>query len=354
MGNNYITYDSPWERIRTQASIANWARFPQDTPSEMVRPPLTRDEVELLTGIPVALVDENYVPPHPCQLQMEEDTPTYKLQLAARVACLRFMVKEAGLPAERFDFQDMAEMLRARCHFVYGPADTARHAHGATPETLDGPLHLRLHGPQAPCMGVIITSSYYDGTPRRLPHTERHLAIPAADNLQICQLHEVFHLVQRCPEQVNMLYVAQRERDAENASLTSYQSVYKGSPALAAGCIVEHVAALPFMRPEKQFWPGLPADRLHEGPRLVETFRQITSAYMPQHDWQPSQYADVLTFLSETEPCWDSIYPAEIQPLTQRLLDAGRFVYPQLLDFDPVKPRISLARQNFANRPAAA
>lgn len=252
-----LNYDSPWEAIVEAAQT----QLSDKSPPTCL---LTDNEISDLTGLPVCVVETDGAP-------APEDRP-------ARGAFLRQQAEQKGWKyTEYMDWGFVSDAAHHGSGVSWRglPLNTSgipalRQGAGFGSEfDLGAPLAHRLTGDRMPVLGVIILDAAYShgfGCGAFAP-------LPTARSLS--QLHEMFHLLQLyndCPKD-RVLDRVQRERDADYAAVTAFQTCCNGSPVDAARYIMARTLSMVCGRSTSKyfFWPGLGADELLRGPLWVNS-----------------------------------------------------------------------------------
>lgn len=242
-----INYDSKWERI------VEAAQTPYSGSATMSRCLLDDAEISHLTDMPVCVVtaDQNTPPPND----------------PARSAFFRQQAEKKGWAyTNDVDWPSVSERLGSSVWWRYrsmAAPDAPALRHGAsygTEYNLRAPLAHRLTGDKVPVLGVIVLGGL------EINHLDQSDAI-------ISQLHEMFHLVQlhNSAPKDRLLDQVQRERDADQAAVTAFQTCCNGSQVDAARYILRRTLETVMSATAKYFFfPELSPDNLIAGPLIVK------------------------------------------------------------------------------------
>lgn len=258
--------------------------------------------------------------------------------------------------------------------------------HGHDGSEFQTPLPHRLNGDLAATASVLMTDSEHFTQPRVIGCATRQLWLPEDDFKVMSESHELMHMLQlrQFVEQKPLLSATQAERDAENGAMIMYQTAFDGPASLAAARIVSHMSTQFELTPIYGFRPGLPFDRLDHGnadTTAIRLFALYTHVEEKPPRWlalqavghqrarnlSPEiarQFGDELAEICLFAKAYtlnrgvqgmlqDSLrglrqlasrdfeaLPEATRPLAGQLTDAAAFSNPELMGFDPVKPRL--------------
>lgn len=395
MGKGIISYDSPWEEIRDCARAADWSGQPQDYPSSLKRLPLTESEISRLADMPVLLIDEGDLPPHPKHSpSLGQASFQYAGMLANRTLEVQRLVRAAGASFNRYDTEggiiDIAQQTTAHSFLTYydrRTPDCPALRQGDEPTQLNTAMPHRLEGHLMPASAIVLTNGEFDTQPGVIAAASRRLWLPHGDYKVMCDLHEVMHLLQlqNQSERTPLKRATLDERDAENGALKLYQTAFGGPAHLAAAAIVAHMSYQFEIGYQYGFRPGLALDKLDHGNADTTALRmaalyvnagqqaprflalqayghrraknlpaQIEAMFGDELDeialWASNYYAsrghrqtleDTLKGLKQLADREFETIPEQIRPLARQLADAAAFTNPEIMGYDPVKPRVS-------------
>lgn len=395
MGKTIISYDSPWEDICEAARSAPWSAEKTERPSLLTRPRLSQSEIAALAGMPVLLIHEDTLPPHPRNHpQIGPVSTQYNEMMATRAAAVQKTIMSAGTVFEDFADEDSAlKIANNRDHFTYtqynviGSRGARPVRRAGTPDKLTPPLPHRLEGDLVPCNAIMVTDSEFLAAARTIGCSERRLWLPENDYRVMSDAHELTHLLQLRQEKSKTPLLAQitAERDAENNAMVLYQTAFGGSASYAAARIMTHMSCQFETTANYGFRPGLPQDQFDRGTANTTALRlhalyvtagqtpprflalqavghlrarnlsaKITGMFGDELD-EIGMFAKAYSMNRGTKGMLEDtlkglklmsernfdMLPEEVQPLARQLADAAAFTNPGLMGHDPVKPRIS-------------
>lgn len=321
-----INFDSPWEQIveaaRTPLSgTSAEGRLPATAQCEL----LSEDAVSFLAGMPVCLLNADGAPP--ALPDPDADNPErgeFFLQQALRKGW-----EYVGLYWPRVGAHRSASAYgQLLSHSQPGGPSLRQGPEYGSEFDLTKPLAHRLSGDSVNVLGVITLSSSLERDDL-LADTNTH----PADELLMTQLHEMSHLVQlsdRVPES-RLLQAVQRERDAEHAAVTAFQTYGKGSPVVAAHRVLRATASVMMTTPKYFFWPGMTEQDFWAGPILVNS---LILCGICEQAGQPMPDQNITTLWSLLIA---GALPRDVYTQNQPALDkVTAFVAEQRID--PVRP----------------
>lgn len=395
MGDPVINYDTPWVEICEAARSAPWAVEHTDRASHLNRLPLTETEFSQLAGIPVVLVHKDELPPHPKNYRQINPLGTqYAEMMALRAGAIAQQFAAHKLPLPELASSDVALAVAEHTGFTTYTNYVALEAPGAPPLRLGShhnhitsALPHRLAGDIIPTCAILLTDSEHLTQPKVIACAERQLWLPGDDFKVMSEAHELTHLLQlRNHKEIKpLLAQTLAERDAEHNGLTLYQTVFGGSAAHAAARIISHMSTQFELTPIYGFSPGLSLAQLDHGnpnttalrlfalythvgekpprwlaleatghlraqnlsPNIVQMFGDelaeialFAKAYTLNRG-VTGMLQDTLRGLKQMAAREFDLIPENIRPLASQLADAAAFTNPELMGFDPVKPRLS-------------
>jgi len=395
-----ITFDSPWEEIRDAARSACWSRTPLERPSGLTRDALTEADFNRLAGIPVLLVADDDLPPHPRNYrQISFGSTQYNEMMQQRIQAVQELVDGAGAVFNSHSAPAVVECIANVCRsyaFVSSnfldPSDPHAPVRRAQPDlSLSSALPHRLDGNTIPASAVVMTNSEFDIHPSLIHCAERQLWLPPDDYKMMCDLHELTHLLQLTHEHAADPLTARAicERDAENNGLALYQQACGGPPTMAAAAIMSHVSYVMESDPSYRYLPGVALEQTYQTAINIDALRaaalyvyanQRIPAWDKLQDWGRFQchllppeemqarseqlddgilLAQTFTQLHGKKKSFESsllglrlmatrefeMVPEEIRPIARQITDAATFTNPTLMGSDPVKPRVTLCLQ---------
>ncbi len=264
-----INFDSPWEQIveaaRTPLSgTSAEGRLPATAQCDL----LSEGEVSFLAGMPVCLLNADGAPPVlPDPAADNPERGEFFRQQALRKG---WKYAELSYWPRVGAYRNSSVQVYFLPHSQPGDPSLRQGPEYGSEFDLTKPLAHRLSGDSVNVLGVITLS----------PVSER-VGFPAetgnhpADELLITQLHEMFHLVQLrdAAPKSRLLQSVLRERDAEHAAVTAFQTCCNGSPVVAARRILGRTAAVMTNAPKYFFWPGMSEIDFRGGVILANSVR---------------------------------------------------------------------------------